>query len=400
MSDSANTNLAIFGGGPAGLMAAQSAAEAGAKVTLYEAKRSVGRKFLVAGKSGLNLTNATDKESFLTHYRSQTTSPNTWKNILEDWNNHNTREWANSLGIETFVSSGNKVFPVNLKAAPLLRRWIEHLRSLGVEFKVNHKLKNIIPNNKVELAFSTPSETKEYSHDHVILALGGASWPNTGSDGKWINMLSGLGIETKPLVAANCGWHVEWPTALLEESEGLPIKNTVFSSLSHCLEGEVVITKYGLEGGPIYKLGPELRESHILYVDFKPTFNKEQLLKKMESAKTNLLAEAKSRLKLPLSVISILKHYHHADTLTKYELIDKIKSCAIQCTSPRPIDEAISCAGGVSFEGLDSQLRIISYPNISIAGEMLDWEAPTGGFLLQGCFATARRTTSIFQKKQ
>ena len=384
-------SIAVIGGGPAGLRAAEVAAEAGAKVTLYDAKRSVGRKFLVAGKSGLNLTNGEPMPDFLQHYQGPGL-PGYFPEIVEDFDNTALREWAGLLGIETHVASSGKVFPDGMKAAPLLRRWIEKLRRLGVDFKVRHQLTRLTPGRTHKLTFQHDDEQVETQHDAVILALGGASWPSTGSDGEWVSMLESLGITVSPLSSANCGWEADWPVALLEGAEGLPLKNMVVSAGEASRHGELVITRYGLEGGPIYRLGPAIRamqQPHI-HLDLKPTFTVEQLVKKMESAKRNFLNEAKQRWKLNPASFAILKHLHgpfdDAESLARC-----VKHCKIPLTQPRPIAEAISSAGGVQWPCLDANLMLRNQPGIFLAGEMIDWEAPTGGYLLQASFATGTR---------
>ncbi len=381
-------SIAIIGGGPAGLRAAEVAAEAGAKVTLYEAKRSVGRKFLVAGKSGLNLTNAVSFPEFLEFYDGPDIPP-FFHDALTAFDNTALRAWASELGIETYEATSSKVFPVGMKAAPLLRRWIEKLRRLGVDFKVRHRLTGINAGDQVALSFEHDGEALTVKHDAVVLALGGASWPTTGSDGKWVEILQSLGVAISPLSSANCGWETDWPKSLLDEAEGLPLKNMVVRCGDTERQGELVITRYGLEGGPIYRLGPAIRqqaEPHI-ELDLKPTFTAEQLVKKMESAKRNFLKEAKQRWKLSPAALAILKHLHVPFNDAE-SLAHCVKNCRIPLTQPRPIAEAISSAGGVQWPDLNSDFSLKSQPNIFLAGEMLDWEAPTGGFLLQAAFAT------------
>ena len=381
-------SIAVIGGGPAGLRAAEVVAEAGAHVTLYEAKRSVGRKFLVAGKSGLNLTNGVSFPEFLEFYDGPDLPP-FFYDALKAFDNTALRSWASGLGIETYEATSSKVFPVGMKAAPLLRRWIEKLRRNGVDFKVRHRLTSITPGDIATLSFEHDGETLTSQHDAVILALGGASWPTTGSDGKWVEMLASLGVSISPLTSANCGWETDWPKGLLDEAEGLPLKNMVVRCADAERQGELVITRYGLEGGPIYRLGPAIRqqaEPHIT-LDLKPTFTTEQLVNKMESAKRDFLKEAKQRWKLSPAALAILKHLHGPFEDSE-SLAHCVKSCRIPLTRPRPIEEAISSAGGVQWPELNSDFALKSQPNILLAGEMLDWEAPTGGFLLQAAFAT------------
>lgn len=357
-------------------------------MTLYDAKRSVGRKFLVAGKSGLNLTNDQSFPEFLENYQG-TDLPQWFGDIVSSFDNTQLREWAGSLGIETYAASSGKVFPVGMKAAPLLRRWIEKLRALGVVFQVRHKLLEIAPGTPHSLKFDHDGTQVMAEHDAVVLALGGASWPSTGSDGKWVEMLEKLGIPVTPLSSANSGWETDWPSEVLAEAEGLPLKNIVVSAGDVFRHGELVITRYGLEGGPIYRLGPAIRhqqEPHVL-IDFKPTFTEAQLTAKMESAKRNFLKEAKIRWKLHPAAASILEHLHGPFDSSS-ALAHATKQCSIPLTRPRPIDEAISSAGGVQWQALDKNLMLRDYPGIYLCGEMLDWEAPTGGYLLQASFAT------------
>lgn len=381
-------SIAIIGGGPAGLRAAEVAAESGASVTLYDSKRSVGRKFLVAGKSGLNLTNGEGFPDFLQHY-SGGRLPEAFYAALRAFDNDQLRAWAQDLGIETYVATSNKVFPVGMKAAPLLRRWMEKLRRLNVTFKVRHTLTDIEPGAPHQLTFQHDDSNVTAQHDAVILALGGASWPSTGSDGKWVGMLESLGLAITPLTSANCGWETNWPADLLAQAEGLPLKNLVVSAGDTARHGELVITRYGLEGGPIYRLGPAIKalDSPQIELDFKPTFSTEQLIRKMESAKRNFLQESKQRWKLSAGALAILEHLHgpFEDAAT---LAHCVKHCQIPLTQPRPIDEAISSSGGVQWDQLDSHFMLSQHAGIFLAGEMLDWEAPTGGYLLQAAFAT------------
>ena len=323
-------SIAIIGGGPAGLRAAEVAAEAGAKVTLYEAKRSVGRKFLVAGKSGLNLTNGQPFPEFLDYYQGADL-PEDFFDALRSFDNDALRAWAQELGIETYVASSSKVFPIGMKAAPLLRRWIEKLRRLGVTFKVRHALTKIEPASAHTLTFQHDEEAVTAQHDAVILALGGASWPSTGSDGKWVETLANLNLPVTPLTSANCGWETPWPTELLEQAEGLPLKNMVVYAGESSRQGELVITRYGLEGGPIYRLGPAIKALEIpeIHLDFKPTFTVEQLVRKMESVRRNFLKEAKQRWKVSPSALAILEHLHGP-----FEDAESLARCVKHCKIP------------------------------------------------------------------
>lgn len=382
-------NISIIGSGPAGLRAAEVAAENGNRVTIYDSKPSSGRKFLVAGKSGLNLTNACEWQTFLSHYVGEDLPTEHWNHILSEFDNTALRKWAATLGVETYTASSGKVFPTEMKSAPLLRRWIEKLRKLGVIFNFNHQLTDLSSNEKgATLKVKSQHIETEHRFDSIILALGGGSWKSTGSTGAWVEILNKKGIDVTPLSAANCGWHTDWHPSILDKAEGLPLKNILVHAGKASRHGELVITKYGLEGGPIYRLGPYIKAlaKPQITIDFKPSFTTERLIAKMESAKCKLLHEAKLRWKLSPSVIAILENYPKWTSVD--ELAKTVKTCTIPLTHARPIDEAISSAGGVKWCELDQNLMLKKLPHIYCAGEMIDWEAPTGGYLLQACFAT------------
>ena len=392
-TDTSAKHIAIIGAGPAGLRAAEVAVTSGAKVTVYDAMRSVGRKFLVAGKSGLNLTNGAPIEDFFLKYQSPELPTKLWQNILSQFDNNDLRKWAHGLGIETFVASSGKVFPSphqgSIKAAPLLRRWVERLRNLGVEFKTQHKwigfdtLSNPI--------FQHLDTELSPQHDATILALGGGSWPQTGANGHWVKILDQAGIKTTPLTATNCGWEVAWPEEVITEAEGLPIKNAVVKAGDSESMGELIITRYGIEGAPIYRLGHILR--HMTHpeisIDFKSSLNLPELTSRLGRVKKNYIREAKRRWKLDSATCSLLKHLPDRGPWTSAaQLASEVKSCRIPLTKPRPIAEAISSAGGVCWSEIDHNLMLKKIPAVFLAGEMINWEAPTGGYLLQACFAT------------
>lgn len=377
----------MVGGGPAGLRAAEVAAAAGARVTLFDAKPSVGRKLLVAGKGGLNLTHGEPLDRFVTRYSGPGQPPGMWQELIAGFSPAELRGWAAGLGVETFQATSGRVYPTALKAAPLLRRWLERLRTLGVTFRMNHRLASLEPGSPWRLGFAGGSvETA----DAVILALGGASWPRTGSDGAWVEIFQKLGIPCRPLAPANCGWEHAWPDEVLAVAEGQPLKNIQVRAGDELATGELMVTRYGLEGGAIYQLGAALREMPrpAIAIDFKPTFSEEQLLRKMESVKRNFLAEAKVRWKLSDAAAAILSR---RPWTTSSALAHEVKQCLIPLDGPRPIGEAISSAGGVCWSALDGNLMLRDAPGLFLAGEMMDWEAPTGGYLMQGCFATATR---------
>ncbi len=384
--------VAVVGGGPAGLRAAELAAEAGKQVTLFDAMPSVGRKFLVAGKSGLNLTNAVEFEEFVGKYSGTNFPVELWRSILSDFDNYSLGEWAESFGIETFVASSGKVFPVEKKAAPLLRRWVLKLRELGVEFRMRHRWVGLKHGQSIKLDFEHQDERCQQSFDAVALALGGASWPKTGATADWVDLLQAQGVTIEPLRAANCGWECEWSDTTREQVEGQPLHNIHVLADEQLEIGEIMVTRYGFEGTPLYALGPQLRamEEPEIVVDFKPTFTVERLVQKMESARRNFYHEAKLRWKLNDTARAILQQlYGEFDNAEA--LAHAVKACRIPLKGPRPLAEAISTAGGVAWAELDESLMLKRLPGVFCAGEMIDWEAPTGGFLLQACFATGTR---------
>ena len=382
-----HADVIVVGGGPAGLRAAEMAARAGRKVILLDQMRSVGRKFLIAGKGGLNITNNEDAEGFVSRYAGSHTPEGFWEKAFADFSNDQLREWAAGLGVETFVASSGRVYPKALKAAPLLRRWVKQLKDLGVEFRLKHRLTKL--REDLTLTFENEEGELQLQAGKVVLALGGASWPRTGSDGKWLDILKTTGIPTNDLVAANCGWEVAWPNELAAKIEGQPLKNLVARAAAASAIGELMLTRYGIEGGPIYQLGPQLREmaSPILSLDLKPSFSHERLIAKMESARRDFLKEARLRWKLPQAACDVIEHFHGKPDSAS-ELAKRVKNLEVPLQSPRPIAEAISSAGGVKWSALDSSLMSRTIPNLHFAGEMIDWEAPTGGYLLQACFMT------------
>lgn len=376
------------------MRAAEMAAMSGADVTLFDAMPSVGRKFLVAGKGGLNLTNAATTDEFAKRYSGPGQPDGLWCSLLGQFGAVDLRRWAAELGCDTFVSSSGRIYPEALKAAPLLRAWVRRLKDLGVEFAMRHRWSKLVPGPPHRLEFNVPNgATASRAFEAVILALGGASWPSTGSDGTWTAILREQnGVPIHPMMAANSGWEVDWPREWLEEVAGMPLKNVIVSFGDHKVAGELMLTRYGLEGGPIYELGPRLRAAQmpVIAVDLKPTFTKERLVRKMESARRDFLKEARVRWKLSDAACSILEHLPEL-TRTVELLASTVKSFQIPLTKPRPVTEAISSAGGVGWSAIDSNLMLENLPGVFVAGEMIDWEAPTGGFLLQGCFATGTR---------
>lgn len=380
------TRIAVIGGGPAGLRAAEVAAAAGMQVTLYDGMRSVGRKFLIAGKGGLNLTHGEDFGQFIGRYSGPDLPVADWHGILQDFDSKALRQWASDLGVETFEASSGRVYPKALKAAPLLRRWIARLKHAGVRFEMNHRWSGIQPGSPHTLSFENGRRVEAGA---VILALGGASWPQTGSTGGWMKPLQSLGIACHLLEPANCGWECSWPQAVIAAAEGQPIKNIRASAAGQETVGELLLTRYGLEGGAIYQLGRALRgmERPAIAIDFKPAFSRDQLVAKMESVKRDFPGQAKIRWRLGAAAHAILAcaSWDNAEALAT-----AAKHCVIELTGPRPIEEAISSAGGVCWSELDGNLMLKRCPGVFVAGEMIDWEAPTGGYLLTACLASGR----------
>ncbi|MEY4917580.1 MAG: hypothetical protein RL616_1493 [Verrucomicrobiota bacterium] len=339
-------------------------------------------------------THAEPREHFLTRYTNPEQPHELWASLLADFDAEALRQWAADLGVETFAATSGRVYPCELKAAPLLRRWVQRLRAEGVKFALRHCWTGLRPGAPWQIDFQVEGEARTVEADAVILALGGGSWPETGSDGAWTSALEKLGVSIAPLMAANCGWEISWPSALLAQAEGKPLKNITARAGETAAAGELLVTKYGLEGGVIYQLGSALRalpEPEIV-IDFKPAHTIEQLVKKLGNCPRNFLAEARSRWKLSDAAFAILENLPGQSPFTSAEALAlTVKNCVLKLTRPRPLAEAISSAGGVRWRELDATLMVRQLPGIFVAGEMIDWDAPTGGYLMQGCFATGTR---------
>ena len=389
-----NVSLAIIGGGPAGLMAAETARAAGVEVDVFDAMGSVGRKFLIAGKGGLNLTHSDDFDTFVGRYRGREAELRRWLDVFDA---DDLRAFARGLGVETFVGSSGRVFPTDLKAAPFLRGWVRRLRAQGVRFHVQHRFAGWREDGA--LAFSTPQGPLAVRAETCILAMGGGSWPELGSDGAWTDALRARGIDLAPLAPANCGFEVAWSEPLRNRHAGAPLKRVAawLDAPAQAITGECVISAYGLEGSLVYALSGPIRErierdGHaLLHLDLSP----ERTLPDLAAAlrrdrgkrsigehlrRSSGLDAAKSAL-----VFEALPREHWTDP---DRLADTIKDCTLRLDRPRPIAEAISSAGGVRFAAMDEGLMLRSMPGVFCAGEMIDWEAPTGGYLLTACFAS------------
>jgi uncharacterized flavoprotein (TIGR03862 family) len=378
--------VAVVGAGPAGLRAAEVAAEGGAGVVVYDAQPSAGRKFLVAGRGGLNLTHSEPVENFPARYRAE---PERWRDLLAEFGPDALRSWAEELTVETYVGTSKRVFPRGEKAAVLLRAWLQRLRRKGIEFRTGQRLVSLT--NKGDnwlLEFAGGETTLARA---VVLALGGASWPQTGSDGAWPPLLAAHGVQLAPFVPANCGWKVNWPAAVVERADGLPLKNLSVSAAGESVSGELLITRYGLEGGAIYRLGPVLRAMArpALRIDFKPQVEPEVL--RQRATQSRAPNDWFRAWKLSAGAVALLESYFRDDCADREKAIERVKHFPLAVEGPRPVAEAISTAGGVLWRELDEQLMLRKMPGVFLAGEMIDWEAPTGGYLLQGCFSTGTR---------
>jgi len=386
---SSHISVLVIGGGPAGLRAAEVARAAGARVVVCDAQRSVGRKFLVAGRGGLNLTHSEPVENFPARYVHE---PERWRNLLREFGPDDLRAWATELGVQTYVGTSGRIFPLGQKAAGLLRAWVRRLRVSGVEFRTGSRLAALErAADGWRTEFQTAEEKFSLTPNTIVLALGGASRPETGSDGIWPAILAAHGVEVAPWVPANCGWEVDWPAALLGRAEGLPLKNLTVRAAQESVSGELLITRYGLEGGALYHLGRALRamKEPCLEIDLKPQLTVETML---ERAATGGDAGAWFRTwKLSAAAMALIEIMCPKDCDDRERLIARIKNFTLPLKGPRPIAEAISSAGGVRWSQLDENLMLRKLPGIFVAGEMIDWEAPTGGYLLQGCFATGTR---------
>jgi uncharacterized flavoprotein (TIGR03862 family) len=383
------SSVLIIGGGPAGLRAAEVARAAGAHVIVCDAQRSVGRKFLVAGRGGLNLTHGEPVENFPARYVDE---PERWRDLLGEFGPGDLRAWAAELGVETYVGTSGRVFPRGQKAAGLLRAWLRRLRASGVQFRTGSRFVGLTREAghwRAELQIA--GEQLSLTAGAIVLALGGASWPETGSDGTWPAILAAHGVEIVPWQPANCGWEVDWPTELLERAEGLPLKNLSVRAGSESVSGELLITRHGLEGGAIYRLGRTLRSmtEPRLAIDFKPQLTVEVMRERVMN-----LSDAHDWFrawKLSAAAIALLATISPDECNDRDRLIERVKDFTLPLRGPRPIGEAISSAGGIRWSELNENLMVRKLPGIFVAGEMIDWEAPTGGYLLQGCFATGTR---------
>lgn len=389
----------IIGGGPAGLMAAEQLTNAGLKVDLYDAMPTVGRKFLLAGLGGLNITHSEAYEMFCMRYAKHQAS---LQNTLDAFTPTDLRQWCDTLGIKTFIGTSGRVFPKEMKAAPLLRAWLKRLRENGLTIHPKHRWLGW--DDQEEIIFEFPEGELKRDYDVLILALGGGSWKKLGSDGQWQPILEAQGIATTPLLPSNCGFLCDWSDHL-KQFAGSPLKSVAIRFTNHNgVEekrlGEFILTERGVEGSLIYAFSARLREViqqreiATFHLDICPNHRIEQLIKILRAKPKNktLSTYLKSRLKLDVAKRALLfevlakPDWNNADVLSQM-----LKNIPIVVTATTPINEAISTAGGVSASSLDDQLMLKEKPGVFCAGEMLDWDAPTGGYLLTACMALGKR---------
>ena len=396
MSQLLETDVAIIGAGPAGLMAAEVLAQGGARVTVFDAMPSVGRKFLMAGRGGLNLTHSEPLPAFLSRYREAMPQ---LAAAIEAFPPDRLREWCEALGQPTFVSSSGRIFPRALKASPLLRSWLRRLDAMGVQFSLRHRW--IGWDEKGRLLFRIPDGQSAVEAKAAVLALGGASWPRLGSDGGWVETLGEKGVTVSPLKPANCGFTVAWSEVFRDRFEGEPLKGIALSFGAHRARGEAMITRTGIEGGAIYSLSADLREAILnsgqatLQIALRPDLKAGDLVARLSAPRGKQTFSNWLRKAAQLSPVAIGLVQEAAvlagvplSALSPENLAERINAVPVQLTGIAPIARAISTAGGISFDELDSDFMIRRLPGVFAAGEMLDWEAPTGGYLLQACFAT------------
>ena len=398
VSDTLSFKIAIIGAGPAGLMAAQVLSDAGYAPTVFDAKPSAGRKFLQAGRGGLNLTHSEDFSLFTSRYFE---AQPFLQPALEIFSPDDMRSWAQSLGFETYVGSSGKVYPVDKKAAPLLRAWLHQLKANHTQFKMKHRF---VGWSKDVWQFQTPDSIKDYSFDAVILALGGASWPHLGSTGFWTTILKDKGLNISPFKPANMGFNVSWSAVFKEKFSGTPLKNVElsFRDINGNLQsklGELLVSEYGVEGSLIYTYSKFMREKIeqksplTVYLDLFPHRTQSKLKQQLSAprGKQSLSAFWK-RLGLTGVKTSLLREVLAKEHLCEPELLAKtLKKFPLTLDSFRPIEEAISTAGGLGFENLDKLLMLKDFPGVFCVGEMLDWEAPTGGYLLTGVMGQGKQ---------
>jgi uncharacterized flavoprotein (TIGR03862 family) len=396
MSSNFETHIAIIGAGPAGLMSAEVLAQGGASVTVYDAMASVGRKFLLAGRGGLNLTHSEPLPAFLARYGQAMSQ---LAPAIDAFPPEALRQWSEALGQPTFVGSSGRVFPKAFKASPLLRAWLRRLDLIGVQFALRHRWTGW--DDKGRLSFMTPDGSRAVVAAATVLALGGASWPRLGSDGGWVETLAAKGVTISSLRPANCGFTVAWSDIFRDRFEGQPLKGAAFSFGGHVLRGEAVVTRSGIEGGAIYALSADLREAIIasgeatLHIALRPDLETRDLVVRLSAPRgkqsfTNWLRKAAQLSPVGIGLLQEAAKVSGVPlpSQSPAALAGLINAMPVRLDGIAPIARGISTAGGISFAEIDAGFMIRRLPGVFAAGEMLDWEAPTGGYLLQAAFAT------------
>lgn len=388
-----NCDVAIIGAGPAGLMAAERLAQAGLEVAVFERMPTPARKLLLAGRGGLNLTHSEPPDRFLPRYGDArpVLGP-----LVSAFTPGDLRDWAAGLGVETFVGTSGRVFPVAMKASGLVRAWLRRLDGLGVRLFTRHRWTGWDGDGGLIFAAGPGGDRVTVRARAVLLALGGASWPRTGSDGGWVPLLEGRGVAVTPLRPANMGFEVPWSDHLRERWEGQPVKGVALSFAGRRVRGEFVVTAAGIEGGAVYALGAPLRDTVAeqgwadLRIDLLPALTEAEILARLRRRGAESLAtHLKKALNLTGVRAALLREFAGRDTLADpAALAAAAKDLPLIVTGAAGIGRAISTAGGVGWDAVDGGLMLRALPGVFVAGEMLDWEAPTGGYLLQGCFAT------------
>ncbi len=383
--------IAIIGGGPAGLRAAELLGEAGCAVTIYDHKPSVGRKLLMAGRGGLNLTHSEPVAEFLKKYGA---AEPLMARAFDLCAPNDVTAWCHDLGFKTFVGSSGRIYPECMKTSPLLRAWLKKLNTLGVRFALRHRWTGWSGD---ALTFETDHGSTTVQADATLIALGGASWPHLGSDGGWADIFHAHGIALSPFRPANCGFAVAWSDIFRERHAGAPLKPVTLSFAGHSKRGEIMITAMGVEGSLIYAFGPALRDEieasgkAVITLDLRPDLTKDALLKRLSAPRGRQTRSNHLRKAAGLSSVaaSLLREGARDLPPDPTALAARIKALPLTLIAAGPLKRAISTAGGVRFDALTEDLMLKAKPGVFVAGEMLDWEAPTGGYLLQGCFSTA-----------
>ena len=392
-----DTEIAIIGGGPAGLMAAERLLAAGHQVSLFEAKGSPGRKFLIAGKGGLNLTHADARPLFDQRYRERAAEVGAW---LDRFDGPALRQWAAGLGVATYIGSSGRVFPEDRKAAPLLRGWVRRLKEQGLALRVNHRWSGWQDDGRLQ--FHTPDGVVQVQARAIILATGGGSWPELGSDGQWVAPLRQAGVEVAELEPANCGFDIAWSEHFVQRQAGAPLKPVIAhwrdaAGQQHQLQGECVVSEAGIEGSLIYAIGADLRQAikrdghALLELDLVPGRELERLRRDLATPRRGRSFSEHLRRQAGIASVKAALLYEVLGRNAGDDLdavASTLKRLPLKLLSPRPLAEAISSAGGVRLESLEPNLMLEQRPGVFCAGEMLDWEAPTGGYLLTACFAS------------